>query len=317
MAAEKIEVCLTQSRNCFPKFLVSSKKLIRKPHGHLSVFILNSDRILVNKLEHLTLFLVVCVLFRMKHVLQWIQCFILYAIGLYLFSSGFLLSRKPLENVSDFKFTHLSENRTFDKVVLVVVDALRYDFIERTGNSGNIIFEVLDDGVSSVTRLHLRSDPPTTTMQRIKSMVTGSLPSFVEAGSNFATTSMAEDNLLHQYVNRFPSSRIHFMGDDTWTYLFPDILNDTCCVFPYESFKLFDLNTVDNGIKTHMFPLLESRNYDVLIAHFLGVDHCGHKYGPDHPSMDEKLAEINDVLKRILLFSQEDSLLIVIGDHGM
>ena len=33
-------------------------------------------------------------------------------------------------------------------------------------------------------------------------------------------------------------------------------------------------------------------NSELIIAHFLGVDHCGHKFGPNHPKMSEMLQKV-------------------------
>lgn len=54
-----------------------------------------------------------------------------------------------------------------------------------------------------------------------------------------------------------------------------------------------------------------------MIAHFLGVDHCGHKYGPDHPEMSKKLKQMNDILAKVVDFMDNNTLLLVMGDHGM
>lgn len=42
------------------------------------------------------------------------------------------------------------------------------------------------------------ADAPTTTMQRLKGMTTGSLPTFIDVGSNFATPEINEDNIIDQ-----------------------------------------------------------------------------------------------------------------------
>ena len=49
------------------------------------------------------------------------------------------------------------------------------------------------------------------------------------------------------------------------------------------------------------------------------MDHVGHRYGPDHPAMKDKLAQMNEMLTDIvrLLSADEDTLLLVFGDHGM
>jgi len=108
------------------------------------------------------------------------------------------------------------------------------------------------------------------------------------------------------------------MGDDTWMSVFPDAFEPNM-TFPYDSFNVEDLHTVDQGVITHLFPLLEdsAKPFDFLIGHFLGVDHVGHRVGPDHPTMKAKLTQMNDVLKRVVDLLDDDTLLIVLGDHGM
>lgn len=108
------------------------------------------------------------------------------------------------------------------------------------------------------------------------------------------------------------------MGDDTWMSVFPDVFHPNM-TFPYDSFNVEDLHTVDQGVITHLFPLLEDphKPFDFLIGHFLGVDHVGHRVGPDHPSMKAKLRQMNDVLQRVVDKLDDETLLIVLGDHGM
>lgn len=60
-----------------------------------------------------------------------------------------------------------------------------------------------------------------------------------------------------------------------------------------------DLHTVDNGILQHLEEELQKDDWNVMIAHFLGVDHCGHRYGPNHPEMTAKLAQMNNVIKYV------------------
>lgn len=42
------------------------------------------------------------------------------------------------------------------------------------------------------------ADAPTTTLQRLKGITTGSLPTFIDIGSNFATPEINEDNIVDQ-----------------------------------------------------------------------------------------------------------------------
>lgn len=41
-------------------------------------------------------------------------------------------------------------------------------------------------------------------------------------------------------------------------------------------------------------------DWDVLIAHFLGVDHVGHTFGPSHPAMAAKLGQMDAALRGVV-----------------
>jgi phosphatidylinositol glycan class O len=152
-------------------------------------------------------------------------------------------------------------------------------------------------------------------MQRLKAIVTGSLPTFIDVGSNFASQAIEEDSFIQQLVAHNKS--IRFMGDDTWLRLFPDSFD---MAHPYDSFNVEDLHTVDNGVIEHLGPYLEpeeSKKWDVLIGHFLGVDHVGHRVGPYRDVMQKKLRQMDKVLRDVVDKLDDDTLLVVLGDHGM
>ena len=191
------------------------------------------------------------------------------------------------------------------KVILIVIDALKYDFVyyNSTIKEGDVLpyqnkLTVINDLLlkePNHTRLFkFIADPPTTTMQRLKGLTTGSLPTFIDAGSNFATPEINEDNLLDQLMTQNRS--IVFMGDDTWSGLYPKRFVRE---YSYPSFNVWDLDTVDNGIMDHLLPEIVKKDWNFLIAHFLGVDHCGHRYGPYHPEMTRKLDEMNEMVRLV------------------
>lgn len=62
--------------------------------------------------------------------------------------------------------------------------------------------------------MHFHADAPTTTMQRLKALTTGSLPTFIDIGSNFAGTAILEDNWIDEIIATNRS--IVLLGDDTW-----------------------------------------------------------------------------------------------------
>lgn len=60
-----------------------------------------------------------------------------------------------------------------------------------------------------------------------------------------------------------------------------------------------DLHTVDDGVLSHLSTELAKRDWDVLVAHFLGVDHVGHTFGPASQAMEEKLDQMDAALRYV------------------
>ncbi|EDU46616.1 GPI ethanolamine phosphate transferase [Pyrenophora tritici-repentis] len=284
---------------------------------------------------------------------------ILHVLGIYLFTSGFLLTRLVLDHNSqcgtppiDSADLYTAGNaekgcwhpKTFSKAVVIIVDALRYDFTvpfeaqfdstdlaaaaanpsqappvapRHFHNAFPVLYETAKNQPENAFLLPFIADPPTATMQRLKGLTTGTLPTFIDVGSNFAGQAIDEDNLVGQLKNA--SKRVVHLGDDTWHALFPDYFEPNL-THAYDSFNVWDLHTVDNGVTEHIFPLLKAENaskWDVIFGHYLGVDHAGHRYGPDHPAMTAKLNQMDDVFRRMIEEVDDDTLLVVMGDHGM
>lgn len=95
------------------------------------------------------------------------------------------------------------------KVILLIIDALRYDFTTfdeelytplAYQNNLPIINTLLKKHPEKTRLFKFIADPPTTTMQRLKALTTGSLPTFIDAGSNFATPEINEDNIIDQVM---------------------------------------------------------------------------------------------------------------------
>uniref|UniRef100_A0A8B9FWM8 GPI ethanolamine phosphate transferase 3, catalytic subunit n=1 Tax=Amazona collaria TaxID=241587 RepID=A0A8B9FWM8_9PSIT len=265
--------------------------------------------------------------------LTWV-CLLFFA-GIGLFMSGFLLTRIELSSSSSCSDPLLPPPwqrqslppgscwapQRFSKAVLVIIDALRFEFAHFNPakasplpyeNKLSFLHHLTTSQPRHARLYRFRADPPTATMQRIKGLTTGSLPTFIDVGSNFATYAIQEDNLLAQLVQN--GRRVVFMGDDTWEGLFPEKFFRS---YFFPSFNVKDLHTVDDGILQHLYPTVDSGEWDMLIAHFLGVDHCGHKHGPDHPEMAKKLTQMNEMLRSLVDHLGNDTLLLVAGDHGM
>ena len=252
---------------------------------------------------------------------------VLQIIGVVIYTQGFLLSRQVLPDISECKESgvdYCMRPAHFKKSIILVIDALRFDFVipvkdseKKYHNNFPILHLLAQESTENAVLLKFISDPPTTTLQRLKGLTTGTLPTFIDAGSNFNGDEIYEDNLLLQ-MHKFNKS-IAFMGDDTWTAMFNKYINPQMS-FPYDSLNVWDFETVDNGVLEHLYPLITKNNsfkWDIIVGHFLGVDHVGHRYGPDHHTMQEKLNQMNDVVKDVVERLDDETLLIVMGDHGM
>lgn len=252
------------------------------------------------------------------------------AAGIAFFTRGFLLSRPVVEEVSTCAAVPVPKNQgsgqcwmdaQFEKAVILVVDALRFDFVVPgpadavNFHAGQMPFlhEVASSHPQNALLLKFLADPPTTTLQRLKGLTTGSLPTFIDAGSNFAGTAIVEDNWIAQLARA--GKRIAFAGDDTWTALYRSEFNES---HPYDSLNVWDLHTVDNGVYTHFSDFFSRpHSWDVAIGHMLGVDHAGHRYGPNHVAMKDKLAFTDDFVRKVADKIDDKTLLVVMGDHGM
>ncbi|CEF67158.1 GPI ethanolamine phosphate transferase 3 [Strongyloides ratti] len=256
--------------------------------------------------------------------IKWIILSSSYIIALFIFQKGFLLKKPSLDYYSkceDFRGrAHLCWNKpSFKKAIWIIIDALRYDFLDSGGNLGDeykgrikIAKELINDQPNNTILSLFIADPPTTTFQRIKALTTGSLPTFIDMKDNFDAGEIDEDNIINQLIlNRY---NITFMGDDTWTSLFKNKFNKQ---FPAPSFDVFDLNTVDNIVLDHLYNEMANDDWNVIIGHFLGVDHCGHRYGPNHSAMLGKLDQMDKMLRDVIKQMDNETILFVMGDHGM
>ncbi|KAM9137825.1 GPI ethanolamine phosphate transferase 2 isoform 2-T2 [Pangshura tecta] len=207
----------------------------------------------------------------------------------------------------------------FKKAVIVLIDALRDDFV--FGSKGKQFMPYTTQLVEKGTchSFIAEAKPPTVTMPRIKALMTGSIPGFIDIIMNLNSPALLEDNLIWQA--KTAGKRIIFYGDDTWVKLFPKHFVE------YDgttSFFVSDYTEVDDNVTRHLDSVLKREDWDILILHYLGLDHIGHLTGPNSPLVEPKLYEMDNILKKIhtsLLSKEEESslpnLLIVCGDHGM
>ncbi|KAK9497326.1 hypothetical protein O3M35_004665 [Rhynocoris fuscipes] len=255
-------------------------------------------------------------MFIYNHIITFSLISVIIFMPISLFIRGFLLTKDIFSDKTDEVEGNISDL----KVILLIVDALRYDFV-KWNHSDNMkpylnqmvfVNKLFKSNGSNIILYEFLADPPTTTLQRLKALTTGSLPTFLDIKSNFWAYEIQEDNIIDQIVSR--GMNIVFVGDDTWSKLYP---NRFIRQSAYSSFDVWDLDTVDDGVINEFDVELSNNDWNVLIGHMLGVDHTGHTFGPLHHLMPSKLHQIDSFISDIINRIDSNTVLFIFGDHGM
>ncbi|XP_069818573.1 GPI ethanolamine phosphate transferase 2 [Dendropsophus ebraccatus] len=261
------------------------------------------------------------------------SCLVIQVLGLALFLRGFFpvpvrsQSRKSsISEVPAEPWAGKTSNWTqlphplFKRAVILLIDALRQDFVFGAKGKENMpyITQLIEKGpaISFIAK----ATAPTVTMPRIKALMTGSIPGFIDIVVNLNSAELLEDNLIWQAKQA--GKRIVFYGDDTWIKLFPKHFVEFDGT---TSFFVSDFTEVDDNVTRHLDDVLKRNDWDMLVLHYLGLDHIGHLTGPHSHLIGPKLYEMDLVLKKIntaMMAKNEDpsippSLVVVCGDHGM
>ena len=198
-----------------------------------------------------------------------------------------------------------------NRLVFFVLDAFRTSFIfeyehclQSIRNNSGLTFNV-------------KTFTPTVTSPRLKTLTSGTVPEFSDVFFNMDSSLIQGDTLVHQWNKS--SMAIAFYGDDTWLKLFPSE------VFlrhkEVSSFYAVDFTDVDNAVTDPLFNVeLHKDDWNILILHYLGLDHIGHSRGPDPKLVCDKLNEMDNIFFRIyedFVSKSPNNMLVVMGDHGM
>ncbi|CAN8287760.1 unnamed protein product [Cochlearia groenlandica] len=214
----------------------------------------------------------------------------------------------------------------YDRLILMVIDGLPAEFV--LGKDGKPPWKVWKESMPYTQSLlgngdaigyHAKAAPPTVTMPRLKAMVSGAIGGFLDVAFNFNTQALLDDNLLGQFFRI--GWKMVMLGDETWLKLFPGLFIRHDGV---SSFFVKDTVQVDKNVSRHLSDEMNSDDWNLLILHYLGLDHVGHTGGRNSPLMAGKLKEMDDIVKSIHLRAmidhsddQGETLLIVVSDHGM
>ena len=123
------------------------------------------------------------------------------------------------------------------------------------------------------------------------------------------------DNIIYQMKKS--GKKLVFYGDDTWLRLFPNhfirsdgttsffvndytqVISSSSFYFIFFEFQFFLHFQVDENVTRHIDDEMLKNDWDILILHYLGLDHIGHISGPSSNLVHPKLSEMDSVLYKI------------------
>ena len=85
----------------------------------------------------------------------------------------------------------------------------------------------------------------------------------------------------------------------------------------YPSFNVRDLDTLDREASEDVIRYIKEGKFSLLIGHLIGVDHAGHTYSASHKEIERKLNDTEKLLREVIEKMDEQTVLLVFGDHGM
>ncbi|KAH8740639.1 hypothetical protein FG386_002601 [Cryptosporidium ryanae] len=241
---------------------------------------------------------------------------ILFFDGFYYDQSNVVLVNNGAKDEEEIGVSGFEIDPIYDRVLIFLIDSLRVDFLnveKRNPNryNHNRLKNINSLMMSSKLRNHIRfynfkSDFPTLTTFRVKALMTGENPGFLELGNSLNPQKTKEtSNILSGLKMRNGTSTI--LGDETWSHTFGEFITND---YKYSSFNVFDFDSLDNYVykKSKKYLDLTSdvstkyNDWKLLIMHLIGVDHIGHAIGnSDNEFMAKKLLEFDNFAKDVIL----------------
>lgn len=151
-------------------------------------------------------------LFR-NHLLIYFICVIFHFLGFYIYYEGFFKIGDEINIKNKIETPYIQENNwnspQINRSIIIIIDALRYDFVYSNNktesnlyyhNKFTILQHLLETEKENTLLIKTYSDPPTVTTQRIKSLMTGNLGSFIEFKDNFSGKEVKYKNNINIFL---------------------------------------------------------------------------------------------------------------------
>ena len=195
------------------------------------------------------------------------------------------------------------------KVILMLFDALREDFVEfdsethtyldseaayaYKGQKVQLFKNLKEENPDNAILLPCYAEFPTITKSRVKSLLSGSLSTFFSISDEFIDKEVQEDNILwqlkHKKYKKGDSQDIVFYGDYIWDILYGSWWDRHKS---YSSQDMNDLDTLDDKTKKDIFKELDDgSNFALMVTHLIGADSAGHVFNSQHSELERKLLD--------------------------
>ncbi|KAI4834867.1 GPI ethanolamine phosphate transferase 3 [Plasmodium brasilianum] len=245
-----------------------------------------------------------------------------------------------IEFLKKKKHVHSIINAPYNRIIILLIDSLRFDFalydpnyskekekdetlsgqekqkdeVKYFLNNMLNLHNILKNEKKNSRLFRFEADAPTVTTSRLKSMLIGTIPNYMDLNENFSPNENIQDNFVEQLHSN--KKTIIAIGDETITKLTRNITKKLV----YESFNMFDLYSLDIKSKNHFYKEYSLSYWDIIYVHMLGVDHVGHVKKTNSKIMKNVIKNfdilIHDIIKKIKLEQKHKTLFVVFGDHG-
>ncbi|KAJ5298090.1 hypothetical protein N7508_008339 [Penicillium antarcticum] len=253
-------------------------------------------------------------------------CNILSLGSLAMFACGFFGAKPYLTDLKESGMYQLDIPNSptsvpFDKIVFMVVDALRSDFVYSENSGFSFTRSLVQSGEALPFTMEATS--PTFTRLCIQSMTVGASPAFSEVFSNTQRLVKGEsDRIVESWLGHLKATgrgKMTFSGEENWLNLFPKMFDRS---EGYGSHFLPDFTSIDPAVAMFIDKELKNDDWSGLVVHFPGIDHLAHMGGAYSPYMQAKQREMDDVVNNVYRSIQKEphlnkTLLVLLGDHGM
>ncbi|KAL4463993.1 hypothetical protein ABPG74_005930 [Tetrahymena malaccensis] len=201
-----------------------------------------------------------------------------------------------------------------DKLLFIVIDSLGH-YLAKPNLS--ILSQIYEKEPNNTIYLKANTDSLTVTGPRLLTLMTGTNPSVIDLIQNVEHSQETKiDNIPAKM--KAANKTTFFVGDNTWTKLFPQTFTN---YDDNDSFNIFQDNFSDQIIFEEIMDQLnitqnEETRVDMIIAHFLGIDHIFHSTRDVYDDQTkQKYAQYNKFIEKIK-DELVDRTIVICSDHG-